>query len=98
MLVKLIFILSCTLQEREWQLLTLALLRALAIERLPALQEQFDGRRGVRSLNELLADAGLTVEEFDALLEVLLPSQCENRRAQGAHKAISASYKRSSKW
>jgi hypothetical protein len=66
--------LSCTVQEREWQLLTLALLRALAIERLPGLREQFDGRRGVRSLNEMLADAGSTVEEFDALLEVLLPS------------------------
>lgn len=74
MLVMLTLTLSCTVQEREWQLLTLALLRALAIERLPSLQEQFDGRRGVRSLNEMLADAGSTVEEFDALLEVLLPS------------------------
>lgn len=74
MLMMLTSTLSCIVQEREWQLLTLALLRALAIERLPALQEQFDGRRGVRSLNEMLGDVGSTVEEFDALLEVLLPS------------------------
>ena len=74
MLMMLTSTLSCIVQEREWQLLTLALLRALAIERLPALQGQFDGRRGVRSLNEMLGDVGSTVEEFDALLEVLLPS------------------------
>ncbi|EIE27813.1 hypothetical protein COCSUDRAFT_55793 [Coccomyxa subellipsoidea C-169] len=67
-----------SLKEREWRLLMLALLRALSIERLPALQarhpEQFDGRAGVRTLNDMLADAGSTIEEFDALLEVMLPA------------------------
>ncbi len=38
------------------------------------MQEQFDGRAGVRTLNDMLADAGSTVEEFDALLEVMLPA------------------------
>ncbi|CAL8463766.1 g3300 [Coccomyxa elongata] len=63
-----------SLKEREWQLVTLTLLRALSIERLPALQEQFDSRSGVRAFNALLAELGCTVEEFDALLEVLLPT------------------------
>lgn len=39
-----------------------------------ALHKQFDGLGGVRNLNKLLADAGLTMEECDSLLEVLLPS------------------------
>ncbi|BDA48341.1 probable RNA polymerase II subunit B1 CTD phosphatase RPAP at C-terminar half [Coccomyxa sp. Obi] len=63
-----------SLKEREWQLVTLTLLRALSIERLPTLQEQFDSRGSVRALNALLAESGCTVEEFDALLEVLLPT------------------------
>lgn len=63
------------MQEREWLLVTLALLRVLSIERLPALQEHFDGRAGSLHVSSMLADAGCSPEEFDALLEVLLPEQ-----------------------
>ncbi len=54
--------------------MTLTLLRALSIERLPAPQEQFDSRGGTRAFNALLTDLNCTIEEFDALLEVLLPT------------------------
>jgi len=63
------------MQEREWRLMTLALLRVLSIERLPALQEHFDGRVGALRVSSMLSDAGCSPEEFDALLEVLLPSK-----------------------
>jgi hypothetical protein len=62
------------LQDEDWQMLTLALLRALSAQRLPALQEQFEGRKGIVNLASFVERIGFTVEELDALSEVLLLS------------------------
>jgi hypothetical protein len=65
---------SALTQDHEWQLLTLALLKALSLQRLPALQPSFEGRVSVQGINNYLRRLQFSLEEFEALLEALLPA------------------------
>ena len=47
------------------------LLKALSLERLPALRPAFESRAGIERLGRLLASLSFTVEEFYAVLELL---------------------------
>lgn len=60
-------------QDHEWQLVILVLLKALSVERLPALQPSLEGRAGVQSITSFLSRLSYTLEEFDALLETIMP-------------------------
>lgn len=48
-------------------------LKALSLERCPALREAFETRDGITRLNRLLASLSFTSEEFYAILELLCP-------------------------
>jgi hypothetical protein len=56
----------------QWQLALVVLLKALSMERLPALRPAFESRVGVARWNAELTAARFTVEEFAAVLELLL--------------------------
>lgn len=55
-------------QAAEWQLLTLVLLKALSLHRVPALQEHLDGRTGLMHLQHEACRLGSSVEEVAELL------------------------------
>ena len=59
-------------QDVHWQILMLVLLKALSLQRLPALQATFESRQGLGALDKLLLAQDFTSEMFDALLEVLM--------------------------
>jgi hypothetical protein len=61
------------LQATQWQLVAIILLKALSLERAPALREAFETREGIHRLNKALAGLSFTVEEFCAVLELLCP-------------------------
>ena len=60
------------LQDAHWQILVLVLLKGLSLHRIPALQDTFESRDGLRLLSGLLQTQDFTSEMFDALLEELL--------------------------
>lgn len=57
----------------QWQVLAVLLLKALSLERCPALRPAFESREGIARLGRLLASLTFTSEEFYAALEVLCP-------------------------
>lgn len=57
----------------QWQVVAVLLLKALSLERCPALREAFETREGIGRLNQLLARLSFTSEEFYAALELLCP-------------------------
>ena len=61
------------MQDHEWQLVILVLLKALSMERLPALKPSLEGRAGVQNITSFLSRFSYTLEEFDALLETIMP-------------------------
>jgi hypothetical protein len=52
-------------------MLTAALLQALSFHQLPALQEIFESPAGARNVNLLLAKTGYTMEELQALVDLI---------------------------
>ena len=58
------------LSDPQWQVLLLVLLKALSLERVPALRPAFEGREGVSRLSAGLQRLGCTLEAFGALLDV----------------------------
>ena len=60
------------LQEAQWQILVLLLLKGLSLEKLPTLQPAFESREGVAAVQGTLAQLGTHLEEFHALMDILL--------------------------
>lgn len=60
------------MQNGDWQMLTLVLLKALSLQQLPALQEMFDSRVGAQNLSACLAGIGYSIEEFWTLLDLFV--------------------------
>ena len=56
----------------QWQVVVLVLLKALSMGRGPGLRPWFESREGIRRVNKELALHSFTIEEFSALLELLL--------------------------
>jgi hypothetical protein len=63
------------LQQRQWQLITAAVLARLGDFHLPALAETFDPASGRKELRELLKGWGFTAHQFDVLYELLVPEE-----------------------
>lgn len=59
-------------KSSQWQLVAIIFLKALSMERLPGLRPAFETREGVRRVNKALTANSFTIEEFAAVLEVLL--------------------------
>ena len=59
-------------KSSQWQLVVMVLLKALSIDRMPSLRPYFEGREAVHRGNAFLTANLFTVEEFVAVLEVLL--------------------------
>ena len=57
----------------QWQVVVVLLLKALSLERCPALRPSFETRDGIARLNRLLGTLSFTSEEFHAALELLCP-------------------------
>lgn len=60
------------LQEAQWQVLVLLLLKGLSLEKLPALQPAFESRDGVAAVQGTLEQLGTHLEELHALMDILL--------------------------
>lgn len=60
------------LQDLDWQVLVLVLMKSLSIKRVFSLQDTFESRIGLTALKSLLDASDFTDEMFDALLEVLM--------------------------
>jgi len=58
----------------QWQLVVMMFLKALSMERVPGLRPAFETREGVHRVNQILAANSFTIEEFVAVLEILLES------------------------
>lgn len=56
----------------EWQLLTLVLLKALSLHRVPALQQHLDGRAGLMHLQHEACRLGSSVEEVGELMMLVM--------------------------
>jgi hypothetical protein len=56
----------------QWQLVVLMFLKALSMERVPGLRPVFETREGVHRVNQILTANLFTIEEFVAVLEILL--------------------------
>lgn len=61
---------SSPLSDPQWQVLLLVLLKALSLERVPALRPAFEAREGIARLSQSLQRLGCTLEAFGALLDV----------------------------
>jgi hypothetical protein len=59
----------------QWQIVALAMLKALSLERAPTLRALFETREGAARVGQVLAAAAFTVEEFYAILELLVPPE-----------------------
>ena len=59
----------------QWQVVVSLLLKALSLERCPALRPCFETRDGIARLNRLLGTLSFTSEEFYAALELLCSSE-----------------------
>lgn len=66
-----VLLLVC-LQDSQWQVFVLVLMKGLSIKRVFALQDTFESRNGLTALKCLLDALSFTDEMFDALLEVLM--------------------------
>ena len=53
-------------------MLTVVMLKALSQERLPALQDTFDSRAGVKALDTYVSSLGYSMEELWSLLDLML--------------------------
>ena len=64
----------------QWQLVTVVFMKALSLTRVPALRSAFDTRAGIHRISRLLGSLAFTIEEFYAVLELLVrpeePVQC----------------------
>ena len=60
------------MQDTQWQVVVLVLMKALSLHRIPALQEALESRHCLAALDKLLKSQEFSTEMFDALLEVLL--------------------------
>ncbi|KAL4539560.1 hypothetical protein Ndes2437B_g02073 [Nannochloris sp. 'desiccata'] len=58
----------------QWQLVVMMFLKALSMEHVPGLRPAFETREGVHRVNKILTANGFTIEEFVAVLEILLES------------------------
>ena len=58
------------LSDAQWQVILLVLLKALSLERVPALRPAFEEREGIARLSASLRGLGCTLEAFGALLDV----------------------------
>ncbi|KAK9862260.1 hypothetical protein WJX84_003906 [Apatococcus fuscideae] len=58
--------------EAQWQILVLLLLKGLSLEKLPVLRPTFESRDGVAAMQDTLSGLESHLEEFHALLDVLL--------------------------
>jgi len=56
----------------QWQLVVMMFLKALSMERMPGLRPAFETRQGVHRVNQILTANAFTIEEFVAVLEILL--------------------------
>jgi hypothetical protein len=56
----------------QWQLVALILLKALSLERLPALRPAFETNQGIKRLNKALVGVCFTIEEYYAVLELMV--------------------------
>ena len=59
-------------QDTQWQIVVLELMKALSLRRIPALQDTLESRQGLAALDKLLKSQEFRSEMFDALLDVLL--------------------------
>ena len=62
-----------SMQVPQWQVVALLFLKALSLERCPALRPAFETRDGIARFNQLLASLSFTADEFWVALEVLCP-------------------------
>lgn len=62
-------------QVSQWQVVVILLLKALSLERCPALRPSFETRDGITRLNRLLGSLSFTSEEFYAALELLCSTE-----------------------
>ena len=60
------------MQDPQWQILVLVLVKGLSLKRVFSLQDTFESRRGLTALKHLLDAQDFTDEMFDALLDVLM--------------------------
>lgn len=63
------------LSDPQWQVILLVLLKALSLERVPALRPAFEEREGVARLSAALRGLGCTLEAFGALLDVAVVAE-----------------------
>jgi len=66
--------LTLPLQVGQWQVVAILFLKALSLERCPALREAFETRDSISRMNRLLGALSFTSEELYALLELLCPA------------------------
>ena len=59
-------------QDSQWQVLLLVLMKGLSLHQVSALQDSFLSRKGLSTLSLLLGAQEFSNEMFDALLEVLV--------------------------
>ena len=63
---------SSPLSDPQWQVILLVLLKALSLERVPALRPAFEERQGITRLSASLRRLGCTLEAFGALLDIVV--------------------------
>lgn len=56
----------------QWQLVVMILLKALSLERVPALRPAFETHPGIKRLNKALVGVCFTIEEYYAVLELMV--------------------------
>jgi hypothetical protein len=56
----------------QWQLVAMILLKALSLERVPALRPAFETNQGIKRLNKALVGVCFTIEEYYAVLELMV--------------------------
>ncbi|KAL6782355.1 hypothetical protein ACKKBG_A06480 [Auxenochlorella protothecoides x Auxenochlorella symbiontica] len=61
----------------QWQLLLIILLKALSMQRAPFLRPAFESREGISRLNAALANRLFTIEEFYAVLELVVVEETQ---------------------
>lgn len=64
-------------QTGQWQLLLIILLKALSMQRAPFLRPAFESREGISRLNAALANRLFTIEEFYAVLELVVVEETQ---------------------
>jgi hypothetical protein len=59
-------------QSRQWIIASLLIFKALSLEKCPEFQAYLDTRDSIARVGAILADASFTMEEFYAVLDILL--------------------------